>query len=260
MLSRSALLWAWRREAGQRGAVPGWCVVWTVVLMVAASFIIPARAYAQTRKVMHRPYIDQRVLHYGFLAGVQLQDMELLQNGYRDEVGNQWYADVPNYEPGFSVGVLAELRLNQYMGLRVIPSMHFGTKNTTFLNHLNGEKEHQTVKSTYISMPIDLKFAAERFNNYRPYVVAGLNPMYDLTVKKQKNLLVKPFDCYVEVGMGCDFYLPFFKFIPEIKFAYGLSNIIEKKRTDLTNPQQLIYTQGVDEGRSKMIIVSLYFE
>ena len=138
--------------------------------------------------------------------------------------------------------------------------MHFGTKNATFFNRLNGEQEHMAIKLTYISLPLDIKCAAERFNNYRPYIVAGVNPMYDLTVKKQKNILMKPFDTYVEVGFGCDFYGRFFKFIPEIKFADGLTNVVSKNRSDLANPQQLIYTQSVDRGRSKMIILSFYFE
>ena len=217
-------------------------------------------AVAQTRKVQNRPYIDQRILHYGFLAGIHMQDLELQNNGFRDELGNEWYTDIPDYEPGFSVGVLAELRLNAHLAFRAIPSMHFGTKNATFTNYLNGEEEHMSIKSTYISLPLDIKCAADRFNNYRPYIVAGINPMYDLTVKKQKNILMKNFDAYLEVGFGCDFYGRFFKFIPEIKFAYGLSNVIDKNRSDLTNPQQLIFTKSIDRGRSKMIIISFYFE
>ena len=75
-----------------------------VCLAAIFSFVFTSDAEAQTRKVMNRPYIDQRLFHYGFLAGVHLQDIELQQNGYTDENGNQWYAEVPNYEPGFSVG------------------------------------------------------------------------------------------------------------------------------------------------------------
>ncbi len=250
-----------RRIRRDARSVPS--ATWLRAAVCAALLLLAGvlpQARAQTRKVMHRPYVDQRKLHYGFLAGINLQDMELENNGYMDADGNEWYADVPNYDPGFSVGVLAELRLTNHLAFRVIPSMHFGTKNVSFLNHLNGEKETQTVKSTYISVPLDLKFAAERFNNYRPYIVAGLNPMYDLTVKKQHDLLLKHFDCYLEVGFGCDFYTPFFKFIPEVKFAYGLANIIDKNRSDLTNPAQLIFTDSVNKGRSKMIIISLYFE
>ena len=243
------------------GAVARWlhrhCRVCVLLMFFGCTAAV---LHAQTRKVMNRPYIDQRRLHYGFLAGFHMQDLELVNNGYVDPNGNEWYTDVGSYEPGFSVGVLAEYRLSNHLAFRVIPSMHFGTKQVTFLNHLDGAKEHQTLKSTYISVPLDVKFAAERFNNYRPYVVAGVNPMYDLTVKRGKQLLLRPFDCYLEVGMGCDFYLPFFKFIPEIKFAYGLSNVINKNRSDLTNSDLRIFTDGIDRGQSKMIIVSLYFE
>ncbi len=222
--------------------------------------VYPIHSYAQKRRVMNRPYIDQRKFHYGFLAGVHLQDIEITNNGFIDDAGNNWYADAPNYEPGFSVGVLAELKLNETFSLRVIPSMHFGSKDVKFTNHLNGDHEIQNLKSTYISIPIDVKIAGERFNNYRPYVVAGVNPMYDLTVKQGKDLLLKHFDCYLEVGFGCDFYGPFFKFIPEIKFAYGLGNIINKNRSDLTNPDPLIFTKSVDKAASKMIMLTFYFE
>ena len=220
----------------------------------------PTCAVAQTRKVMNRPYIDQRLFHYGFHAGIHLQDIELEQNGLMDENGNQWYAETPNYEPGFSVGILGEFYLTNHLALRVIPSMHFGTKNVTFRNELNGERQYQTIKSTYFSVPIDVKFAAERFNNYRPYVVAGVSPMLDLTVKKQKQYLLNNTDCYLELGMGCDFYLPFFKIIPEVKFLYGLSNVINKKRDDITDESQMIFTQSVNRAKSKMIVITFYFE
>lgn len=230
------------------------------------TFIIAFMAFfsadlsAQTRKVMNRPYIDQRKIHYGFMAGFHMQDIEFQNNGFVDENGNQWFTDIANYDPGFSVGILGELMINPHVSLRAIPTMHFGTKNVTFHNQLNGEMKHQTMKSTYVSLPIDIKFAAERFNNYRPYIMCGVNPMLDLTIKKQKELLLKRFDCYLEVGLGCDFYLPFFKFIPEIKFCYGLMNIIDKDRSDLTDKSNIVFTNSVDSGRSKMIVVSFYFE
>ena len=90
--------------------------------------------------------------------------------------------------------------------------------------------------------------------------MVGINPMLDLTVKQQKQLLLKKFDCYLEAGFGCDFYSPWFKFIPELKFCFGLANIIEKKRDDIRDPSQLIFTECVDKGKSKMIVLTFYFE
>ena len=190
-----------------------------------------------------------------------MQDLELKNNGYiGPESGEQWYADVDNYNPGFSVGVLGEMRLNRYLALRLIPTMHFGQKHITFHEQVSGRDSTQNIKSTYISMPLDLKFSAPRHNNYRPYFIAGVNPMLDLTTKKQKALLMKPFDCYIEIGMGCDFYLPFFKLIPELKFCFGLADILKKDRNDLIDNSLQKFTKSLDGASSKMIVLTLYFE
>ncbi len=231
------------------------------VLYILLLLTLPMCALmAQERKVQNKPYIDYRRLHYGFFVGVHMQDLELANNGYVTPEGQQWYADVAAYSPGFSVGVLADLRLNSYLSLRLIPTMHFGDKTVILREQNSGERVRQQIKSTYVSLPIEAKFAAERFNNYRPYVVAGVSPMLDLTVKKQRPILVKPFDLMLEVGFGCDFYLPFFKLNPELKFAFSILDVLDKDRSDLLDASYLKYTQSVDKANAKMIVLSFYFE
>ena len=216
---------------------------------------------AQTRKIQNRPYLDQRRFHYGFLLGFHMQDMELKNTGAIDQAsGEQWYADVDNYGPGFSVGVLGEMRINTYLALRLVPTLHFGQKHVSFHEQHSGRDSTQNIKSTYISCPLDLKFSGPRFNNYRPYFIAGVNPMVDLTTKRQGALRLKPFDCYLEVGMGCDIYLPFFKLIPELKFCFGLMDILQRNRNDLTDRTLRKFTESLDGASSKMIVLTLYFE
>lgn len=84
--------------------------------------------------------------------------------------------------------------------------------------------------------------------------------MVDLTVKKQRPLLVKSFDTMLEVGLGCDFYLPFFKLNPEIKFAFSLMDILEKDRSDLLDKNYEKFTKSIDKTVAKMIVLSFYFE
>ena len=167
---------------------------------------MPFFAVAQERKVQNKPYIDYRRLHYGFFVGVHMQDMEFANNGFVTENGESWYADIAQYNPGFSVGVLADLRLGNHFSLRMLPTMHFGQNSIVFREQGSGELSRQQVKTTYISLPLHLKCAAERFNNYRPYVTAGVSPMLNLTVKKQQQLLLKKFDFMVEVGLGISTY------------------------------------------------------
>ena len=219
---------------------------------------------AQERKVQNRPYIDMRRWHYGFLVGTHFQDIEFTNNAsiHTTEEGTQeaWFADVASYTPGFSVGVLGELRMTEHVALRFVPTMHFGDKAVTFREQQSGAMEWQAIKSTYLTVPVEVKYSAQRFNNYRPYVLAGLAPMLDLTVKRQRAVLVQRADVAVEVGLGCDFYLPFFKLIPELKFCFGLSDILVKDRSDLTDKNLLKYTQSLDRASSRMVMLTFYFE
>ncbi len=220
-----------------------------------------AAASAQQRRVQNKPFIDERRFHYGFFVGLHDQGMHFSNNGYIDpETGVQWMAqtDRPNY--GFSVGVLGEWKMTNHLSLRVLPSLHFGAKHVALRNLATQREESLDMKSCYIGVPVDLKVAAPRFNNYRPYVIAGVAPMYDLTTGKQTKLKAKPFNMMLEAGLGCDLYLPFFKFIPELKFCLGLNNVLQKNRKDLTDRTQMIYTESVDRATSSMVVLTFYFE
>ena len=221
---------------------------------------MPLTLLAQERKVQNKPYIDYRRLHYGFFVGAHVQDMEFTNNGFVTEDGEAWYADIASYNPGLTVGVLADLRLGKNFSLRAMPTLHFGQNTIIFREQNSGEQSRQQVKSTYVALPLHVKFAPERFNNYRPYITAGVSPMLNLSVKKQKQLLFKKFDFMIELGMGCDFYLPFFKLIPEIKFAFSLLDVLEKNRGDLLDKSYEKFTLSVDKVVSKMIILTFYFE
>ena len=158
------------------------------------------------------------------------------------------------------MGVLGEWRLNKHFSLRVSPTLHFGQKHITFHEQLSGRDSTQNIKSTYVSVPVDVKFSAPRWNNFRPYLIAGASPTVDLTTRKHAALMMKPFDCYLELGMGCDIYLPFFKLIPELKFCIGLADILKKNRSDLIDNTLEKFTHSLDGAQSKLIVFTLYFE
>lgn len=225
------------------------------------TFLFTISLNAQTKKLQYRPYIDQRRLHYGFLLGFHSQDIEFKNNGHIDQAtGEQWYADVDTYSPGFQVGILGELRINTYLALRTTPTLYFGQKRVVFHEQTSKRDSTQNIKSTLISIPIDIKITPPRFNNYRPYFLAGISPTLDLTNKKNQAIRIIPFDLYLELGMGCDIYLPFFKLIPELKFSFGLLDILQKKRDDLKNADLLKYSAGLESASSRMISLTFYFE
>lgn len=244
-------------------------IITIVVLMLAA-----LGAQAQERRAQHTPYIDLRPLHFGIHVGLNMQDVEFQNIGPQTITppegvpfeGNV-LCEADTWNPGFSVGVLADLRLSQHFSFRVSPTMHFGSKHLTFrnFNELNDKglptETTQDMKNTYISVPLSLKFAAQRFNNYRPYLTAGIAPMLNLSGKDQDNIQLKRFDAMLEVGFGCDFYLPFFKLIPELKFCYGLTNAFNRSHiAELRDANRLAAASSVSSARSKMVVLTFYFE
>ncbi len=236
--------------------------------------VSPMAVTAQERRVQNKPYIDLRQLHFGILVGIHMQDVEFQNVGTQtltNEDGTTSerliLTDADKWNPGFTVGVLAELRLNSNLSLRFTPSMHFGAKHLTFIDldntDENGHYRRQTqdMKNTYISLPLDLKFSAPRWNNYRPYLMTGINPTINLTAGSQDNVRLKRMGSMLEIGMGCDFYLPFFKLIPELKFCYGLGNSLDTKHIDeLRDANKRAYAGSVSKAQNKMIVLTFYFE
>lgn len=244
-------------------------IIVTIILMCAA-----LTAAAQTRKIQHKPYIDLRPMHFGILVGMNMQDIEFenvgpqtitLEDGTTHE--ETIVCDDDRWNAGFSVGVLADLRLSKHLNLRFSPTMHFGAKHLMFRSLTETDQEgrpmeaRQDMKNTYIALPFDIKFSAERWNNYRPYITAGISPMLNLTSKNQEYIQLKRSDLFVEVGLGCDLYLPFFKLIPELKFCYSLRDALDHDHAnELQDANLRKYTNAVAKGYSKMIVLTFYFE
>ncbi len=221
-------------------------------------------------KILNRQYADMKKLHFGFSVGVNFQDINITNNGYVTDDGEQWWAVVPDHSPGFCVNVLADWRLGNHFNLRVSPGINFGNKVIQYRNSLGVEDEvadnthlrqSQNLKSTMLVLPIDLKISSLRYHNVRPYVTTGVMPVWDLSKASTSQLRVKKQDVMLTVGMGIDIYLPLFKLCPEVKFCFGLRNILDKDRPDLQDsPETMCFTQSVDKIQNNMVIVTFNFE
>lgn len=216
-------------------------------------------AYAQKEKVKNQPYADLKLFHLGFHVGLHSQDLLLTHTGVATD-GETWFAEIPTYSPGFSVGVIGSMYLNQFFDLRLSPTIHFGDKKFLFKEQNTGEEFQTTVRSNYLTFPLDIKYTALRLNNYRPYLIGGIYGGFDLGRKKGNPILLKGMDFGFEFGIGCDIYLPFFKLCPELKFSFGLVDLLDKKRTDLTDKELIKYTDALSKATSRMVVLTFNFE
>ena len=274
-----------------------------ILLSLLLNVCCIASLTAQTRRVQNRPYTDLRPIHFGIVVGANMQDTKFENIGPQiltlkdgTQVASNIAVEQDNWDTGFNVGVLAEMRLNEYFQFRIAPQMTFGSRNLKFFNYLKtaenataaaeaiaaqalaegseeGQEEtpvlpaagpvieKQSLKTVYVGANLDIIFASKRFNNHRPYVMAGIAPMINLSTKANDYIQMKKYDVFFEVGIGCDLYLPFFKLRPELKFMMGLTNSLNTDHAyDLNNIDQMPYAACARSARSKMLVLSFYFE
>ena len=245
-----------------------------IFIVISLIGLVLFQAQAQERTVENRPYTDLRTFHFGVLVGTHVQELELVNTGHQtyineegQEVESCVTVDQDRWDAGFTVGVLGELRLNTNFQLRVAPAMYFGTRHLTYRNLLEKDandrptEKMQEMKTAYLSTAVDLIFAAPRFNNHRPYIMAGINPMFNLNNSNDDYIKLKKTDLFLELGVGCDLYLPFFKLRPELKFMYGISNTVDKGHiNNIKDKNMLPYAMASQKAHSKMIALTFYFE
>lgn len=234
-----------------------------LALIAIGSFLSSENAAAQqlNDKLLNRPYADMRRWHLGFSVGVHTQDVNFTHNGFVTEDGETWFMEQPSFSPGFCVNGLIAFRLNDYFSVRFSPGMYFGNRDITMREANTGAEERQNIKSAHVVFPLDLKFASQRFRNVRPYITGGVMPAFDVAKKRSDFLRFNSTDVFLTIGFGCDFYLPYFKLIPEVKFCFGLSDVLQHDRPDLVDdPAKMKFTQSLSKATSQMVVLTFYFE
>lgn len=230
-------------------------------LLILVSLAFPFSHATAQKQVQYLQYEDLKPYHFGFSVGMHTQDLILNHSGATDTNGDKWYGSVNNYTPGFSVGVIADLKLADFLSLRTSPTIHFGSKEVTLISDAAGSASvSANVRSNYILVPLSLRYRGSRTDNYRPYLMSGLSAGLDMGRDKQQPLLLQPINMYWEIGAGCDIYMPYFKLVPELKVCLGLGDILVHDRTDQSRDAFLKYTNAFDAITSRLIVFSLQFE
>lgn len=225
---------------------------------------------------------DDKRLHFGFTLGVNAADFHIdhynvigenprFDPSKLERIGgviidsiSRIRADVATVIPGFTVGIVTNLRLSDSFDLRFLPGMSFGERKLTYnipivdITDSQNKGRSYSIKSTFLDFPLLLKYKSRRMNNQRPYIIAGGAYRIDISKTGQEDLVrLKPFSSSIEAGMGWDAYLQFFRLSTELKFSFGLNNILDNGPKP-TQPQ--VYTNAISRLASNMFILSFHFE
>ncbi|NWJ50627.1 MAG: PorT family protein [Bacteroidetes bacterium] len=248
------------------------------ILIVILFLLITVGGYSQRETVQNLPEYDYEPYHFGFLLGVNRMGFSMKQDyatlafpnnlyptyyqpntQYISTSPNAKYATLTSVEPvettGFSIGIIGNLRLSDHFDLRAIPTLSFGERLLSyhyneydqFLRPIDTIPYSVSIKSTFLELPVHLKYKGNRINNARPYIIGGGKIVYDLG-----NGIIKHTDIYGELGAGFDFYFEWFKMGVEAKMSYGLKDIV--------NHNSSMYINAINRLNSKVFQLSVTFE
>jgi hypothetical protein len=254
-------------------------------LLLLIVFLSFCSANAQVWGVPNLTTFDDRKIHFGFTLGLNVMDLGFshyntlddnpefdasevssLNSDYLlelDSVGRMVRADVAQLTPGFTVGIVTNLRLTENLDLRFLPGLSFGNRKVVYnvpIHDLNESDnvDSYSLRATYLDFPLLVKYKSKRIINQRPYVIGGMAVRYDISKSASEELLrMKKTSVYAEAGIGWDTYLQFFRFSTELKYSIGLNNSLAEAPDD---PQPKYFNLAFKNLSSHIFTLSFHFE
>ena len=239
-----------------------------ILTALATAFLLwPSAAWAQynNRTVPNLPQSDLQRWHFGFILGIGFGDFTTTASDYIDAEGHHFASASNGLAPAFQVGMIADLRLVDYLNLRCTPILTLGERKvnyTTFdaSGNVVGEQSTVSIKPTTVEIPFYLKYSAKRYGNFRPYVLVGGGPMFNLNLNPEEPILLNVFDVQIGFGFGFMFYTEYFRFCPELKFCFGLLDQLNRNHPEIEGTTNFVYTASVDRLTERILTLSFNFE
>lgn len=201
-----------------------------ITILILATTIINAQVFKKSmfakKPLINLENFDKQRVHFGFYLGFNSYDFKIDRKFDGEDI-------LVDSQMGFNVGLISNLRINEYIDLRFEPGLHYGQRNLTFPNLTDPVDRLREVKSTYIHLPLLAKFSSKRLGNVKPYVIGGLSTSMNLSSNANspddnsanRFRMLKNTNNY-ELGVGIDMYFEYFKFSPSIRGVFGLKNEI----------------------------------
>lgn len=204
---------------------------------------------------------DNDLLRWGYFLGINSYDFNF---DYNDNLRDIYVKK----SPGFSVGLIGNLRINNFLDLRLEPGLFITTRELYYSESYFQGIEHSTsdltreVKSTYIHIPLLLKVSTKRVNNFKPFIVGGFSTALNLSSNEDNpddnnngQFRTTKNNLFYELGFGIDFYLHNFKFTPSIRGLFGINDELIRDK-DPNSP----WTSNIAEMKTRGVFINFTFQ
>jgi Outer membrane protein beta-barrel domain len=235
-------------------------------IIVLLMLVLTVKGHAQFTKSMFSkdPIINlenfqKQRLYFGFFLGFNSYDFKIDYKTVSEDIQVQ-------KSTGFNVGLVADLKLQEYINLRFEPGLYYTQRNLNYPESYfsftpNSSNKLREVNSTYIHLPLLLKFSSKRTGNIRPYILGGFSTTLNLSSNsksKDDNIAqvfrVNSWTNNYELGIGIDLFSEYFIFSPSIRGVFGLKDELIRDN-DPNSP----WTGNIESIKSRAVFINFTF-
>lgn len=214
-----------------------------------------AQGFFNRERIINLENFDKKRWSWGYYLGMNFYDFQFQYELNRDEIESE-------RNMGFNIGLIGNLRLNDYIDLRLEPGIVFANRNLNFPGFDERRFSFREVEANYIHVPLLLKFSTKRLNNFKPFVIGGIAVAHNLSSNEDNpsdnsagQFRMKDWSTFLEVGFGIDFYLDYFKFSPSIRGVFGMTDEIVPDN----NPNSP-WTGNISRMETRGVFLNLTFQ
>jgi len=232
------------------------------LIIILALLLLAESAEAQLfskERLSNLENFDKRFLTWGYFLGFNSYDFKF---DYINQNQDDNTDVIVNSDTGFNVGLIGDMRINNYVNLRLEPGLYFTQRNMEFPGFEEEKDYLREVKSTYIHVPLLVKISTKRLNNIKPFLIGGVSTSFNLSSNEenpedneQAQFRTTTSTSYYELGFGIDIYLYYFKFTPSIRGIFALND--ELVRDDDPNSP---WTSNIDKMATRGVFINFTFQ
>jgi|TARA_B110000093_G_scaffold7240_1_gene6922 hypothetical protein len=230
-----------------------------IVLLITVQSV-SAQLFSK-EKVLNNENFDKPRLSYGYYLGFNVYDYNI-----------DYVTDVKDVQvlksTGLNVGLVGNIRINDYIDIRLEPGLVISRRelnySNTFFNGISYEEKDlsREIQSTFVHIPLLIKFSTKRVNNIKPFIVGGVSTALNLSSQENnpddnsKNTFrVTKNNLYYELGIGIDLYLEWFKFTPSIRGVFSMQDELIND-VDPKSP----WTSNITQMQTRGLFINFTFQ
>ena len=209
-----------------------------------------ANSHGQNNPSANLINYEEQWIHYGFLMGIHSSKYVIkYSEAFTQPAMDTVHSIVPGNLGGFKLMFVVNMKVSEYLDFRMLPGVGFYENDLTY-RFTDGSILREVKDATMVELPLLFKYKSVRRGNLAMYMVFGINPSLEAAGKGderdvRETLELKNWNLSVDVGVGLDIFYPYFKFSPEIRYSYGLRNMLNEPPNMFSEGLNRLTTQNL---------------